>query len=109
MQVDETQVPYLCRVYRRLASEIGLEATLKVYQLFGGRQINFPQRMFIRSYIVSCIQTEYTGKNIRELAERYDYSERWIREIVLERPPEQQIAENSGNAAKSEKFLQRIP
>ena len=86
MQIEEQQIPYLNRVYRRLAGEIGLEDTLRVYALFAGRQINFPQKLFLRPYIVAQIQAEYTGKNVRELAERYEYSERWIREIVQERP-----------------------
>ncbi len=85
MQIEEQQIPCLNRVYRRLAGEIGLEDTLRVYALFAGRQINFPQRLFLRPYIVAQIQAEYTGKNVRELAERYEYSERWIREIVQER------------------------
>lgn len=82
MNITEDNIPYLNRVYKKLVAEIGLENTLKVYELFGGSQVNFPLKLFIRDYTVSEIRRAYDGHNIRELADKFGYSERWIREIL---------------------------
>ncbi len=82
MEINADNIPYLSRVYKKLATEIGLENALKVHELFGGSQVNFPLKLFARDYTMAQIRSEYTGHNIQELAEKFGYSERWIREIL---------------------------
>lgn len=72
----------LNEVYRDIADEIGVENTLIIYRLFRGTQISFPSRLFSREYIHKAIINEYNGKNIPQLAQKYNYSERSVQRIL---------------------------
>lgn len=69
-------------VYSELAGTVGLDATLKIYLKYKGQQISFPTKLFSNEYIEEQIIEEFDGRNYRSIAQKYDYSERWIREIV---------------------------
>lgn len=69
-------------VYKDIADEIGLENTLVIYRLFHGTQISFPNRLFSKEYTHQAIVNEYDGKNISQLAQKYNYSERSIWRII---------------------------
>ena len=69
-------------VYAELASLIGLESMLQVYLQFKGQQVTFPVKLFSKEYTTQQIQAEFNGGNIKELAKKYGYSERWVRELL---------------------------
>lgn len=69
-------------VYQEIIDELGLETTLKIYEMFKGLQINFPVRLYNSDYIKGCIMEEYNGSNLKALSRKYDYSQRWIRKIL---------------------------
>ncbi len=69
-------------IYREIANEIGIENTVAIYRLFHGTQISFPTRLFSKEYIHKAIIEEYDGKNIFQLAQKYNYSERTIWRIL---------------------------
>ena len=69
-------------VYKELSEIIGLDATLKVYLRFKGQQISFPVRLYNPHLIQQNVIKEYDGYNIRELAKKYDYSEKTIRRMI---------------------------
>ncbi len=69
-------------VYREIANEIGIEKTIVIYNLFHGTQISFPNRLFSKEYTHSAIIKEYNGKNVPQLAQKYNYSERTIWRIL---------------------------
>ncbi len=69
-------------VYRDIADEIGIENTLIIYKLFHGTQISFPSRLFSKEYTHKAIISEYTGDNVTQLAQKYNYSERSIWRIL---------------------------
>ena len=69
-------------VYRDIADEIGIENTMAIYRLFHGTQVTFPNRLFSKEYIHSAINREYDGKNVPQLAQKYNYSERTIWRIL---------------------------
>lgn len=69
-------------VYREIADEIGIENAVAIYRLFGGTQIMFPSRLFSKEYIHKAIVNEYNGKNILQLAQKYNYSQRSIWRIL---------------------------
>lgn len=69
-------------VYKEICEMIGIEATLKIYLRFKGQQINFPVRLYNTHLIQMNVIKEYDGTNIRELAQKYDYSERTIRRMI---------------------------
>ena len=69
-------------IYKDLAEEIGIENTLKVFDMFKGTQVSFPAKMYSKEYLHNKIINEFNGKNIKELAKKYGYSERTIRRII---------------------------
>ena len=69
-------------VYREIADEIGIEKTIVIYNLFHGTQISFPSRLFSKEYTHKAIIKEYNGKNVPQLAQKYNYSERSIWRIL---------------------------
>lgn len=69
-------------IYAELAEIIDIEVVEQIYSQYKGQQITFPMRLYSKSYIENLIYQEFTGKNYRELAQKYEYSERWIREIL---------------------------
>ena len=71
-------------VYREIADEIGIENTVAIYKMFHGAQISFPNRLFSKEYIHKAIVEEYNGKNVLQLAKKYNYSERTIWRILKE-------------------------
>ncbi|MBP3414039.1 MAG: Mor transcription activator family protein [Clostridia bacterium] len=72
----------LNEVYREIADEIGIENTVVIYRLFHGTQISFPSRLFSKEYTHKAIIKEYNGKNVHQLAQKYNYSERSIWRII---------------------------
>ena len=69
-------------IYREIADEIGIEKTIAIFNLFHGTQISFPNRLFSREYTHKAIIKEYNGKNVLQLAQKYNYSERTIWRIL---------------------------
>ena len=84
-------------VYKELSEIIGLDATLKVYLRFKGQQISFPVRLYNPHLIQQNVIKEYDGYNIRELAKKYDYSEKTIRRMIRD------SLEDTGDAEDEEK------
>lgn len=72
----------LCGAYAEIASLLGVEATLKLHSRYRGTQVSFPVELLSREYIFEKIKEEYNGKNIRELATKYGYTEKWVRKIL---------------------------
>lgn len=69
-------------IYQEIADDLGEETAVAIYELFKGQQIMFPQKLYRKEYIYSYILEHYTGKNIRELSQKFGYSDRRIRQIV---------------------------
>ena len=78
----DSDISGLNEVYREIADEIGIENTMVIFNLFRGTQISFPSRLFSKEFIHNAIITEYNGKNISQLAQKYNYSERSIWRII---------------------------
>lgn len=69
-------------VYREMAEIIGVESTKRLYEDFKGQQITFPQRLYAREYVEEYVKKNYDGKNLKELARKFSYTERHIREMI---------------------------
>lgn len=69
-------------IYEEIAKTIGEEETMKLYENFRGQQITFPRRFFSVEYVARYVNENYDGSNMRELARKFDYSERRIREFL---------------------------
>lgn len=77
--------------YQALAEVIGLENALRAAQCLGGLVYYFPKldRVLIEKRD-ALIKKEFNGNNYKELARKYSLSERQIREIVRNKPAENQ-------------------
>ncbi|MBE6737529.1 MAG: Mor transcription activator family protein [Ruminococcus sp.] len=68
--------------YSELASILGVDAVLKIHDKYRGTQISFPVELFSREFIKAQIIEDYNGRNIKELASKFGYTEKWIRKIL---------------------------
>ena len=84
MDTKEIESEYLNGVYNEIANTLGIEAAVKLYSTYRGQQITFPVNFFTTEFIASRIVAEYDGKNVRQLATKYGYSEKWIRKMIKE-------------------------
>lgn len=71
-------------IYMEIASAIGEETAIAIHKLFKGQQILFPQKLYKKEYIYKYIRENYNGRNVRELSQKFGYSDRRIRQIISE-------------------------
>ena len=69
-------------VYKEMVDLVGYDNTIKLFAYFKGQQITFPIKLYKSEYIKKLLQKECDGKNIKTLAKKYGYSERWIKELI---------------------------
>lgn len=82
--IDKNKIKgeYLNGAYSELAGLLGIDAVLSLHSKYRGTQIFFPVELFSREFIMNQIVEEYDGHNIRELATKYGYTEKWVRKIL---------------------------
>jgi len=70
-------------LYREIAEEIGVENLLKLSRIIGGATFYLPREdRLLLPLRDKKILDEYNGYNTLELAQRYEVSQRWVRQIV---------------------------
>ena len=79
---DKLKASQLNGAYAEIAAILGVDAALKLHNRYRGTQISFPVELLSREYIFEQINNEYDGTNVRELATKHGYTEKWIRKIV---------------------------
>jgi len=72
-------------VYSEIANLLGEEAAIQIHKAYRGQQLTFPVHLYSKEYLVDKIVKEYDGKNIKQLATKYGYSEKWVRNIIKEK------------------------
>lgn len=72
----------LVEIYNQLIDLVGIENTEKIYRNLKGQQITFPMRLYKTDYIMKEVIERYDGKNLKELASEYGYTERYFRELL---------------------------
>lgn len=82
--IDKSKIKaeYLNGAYSELAAFLDIETVIKIHSKYRGTQIFFPVELFSREFIAKQIVAEYNGSNVRELATKYGYTEKWIRKIL---------------------------
>lgn len=71
-------------IYKEISEEFGFDVAIRMYQTYKGMQITFPTRLFNPDYVKNQIPIEYDGTNIKQLAKKYEYSEKTIRRMIKE-------------------------
>lgn len=84
MDISNIKCEYLNGAYSELANLLGIEAVLKIHSAYRGQQITFPVQLFSKEFLKKQIVDEYNGYNIKQLATKYGYSEKWVRQILKE-------------------------
>ena len=88
---EQIKLDSLPEFYQDLAEIIGLENTLKAAQKLGGLVYYFPKLdKILLEKRDALIKNEFNGINYRDLARKYELSERQIREIIRNKPSEKQ-------------------
>ncbi len=82
MSSKKLKPEHLNGIYAEIANLLGVDVAAQLHRQYRGTQISFPVELICREYIFDQIKKEYTGTNIRELATKYGYTEKWIRKIV---------------------------
>ena len=75
----------LNEIYKEIADELGIETALSIFRMYHGTQVSFPNHLFSKEYIRRAIHREFNGKNARQLAKKYNYSERSVWRILKEK------------------------
>lgn len=71
-------------IYSDISEVIGVDITILLFKYYKGLQVTFPTRLLSKEYVKEQIKKEFDGANTKELARRYAYSERWIRQMIAE-------------------------
>lgn len=82
MDPKDIECEYLNGVYAEIANLLGVEAALTMHTAFRGQQLNFPVNFFTSDFIREQVLREYDGGNVKQLATKYGYSEKWVRNII---------------------------
>ena len=82
MDLSEIKCENLNSIYNELADLLGIDAVLKIHSAYRGQQITFPVELFSKEFFVWQIVNEYNGYNVKQLATKFGYSEKWIRKIL---------------------------
>jgi Mor family transcriptional regulator len=77
-------------VYDLLESVAGKEKAQKIYAAFLGCKVYFPKRIFMKIVRDRRIYKAFDGSNYKELAERWNLSERQIKRIIAKEIAERQ-------------------
>lgn len=82
MDPSKLKCAYLNGAYNDIANLLGMDAALKLHAAYRGHQITFPAQLFTKEFIAAQIVNEYNGYNLKQLATKFGYSEKWIRKIL---------------------------
>ena len=69
-------------IYKELSEKLGVSAAVEIYRMFRGQQISFPVRLLDPKQVQIEILRAYDGTNLRDLANRYGYSEKSVRRML---------------------------
>ena len=82
LETENIKGEYLNGVYNELANLLGIDVVLKIHASYRGQQVTFPVELFSKEFIAMQIVREYNGHNVKQLATKYEYTERTIRKIL---------------------------
>lgn len=76
------KIPMYNGIYEDMVDYLGLDITIKVFERYKGQQVTFPVKLHSMDYIISQVSDSSNGKEIKDIARKYDYSEQWIRRMI---------------------------
>ena len=73
---------YYNDIYNEISSAFGRETAEGIFKMYRGQQITFPMHLYNVKKLRKRLIEEYDGSNLKELAAKYDYSEKTLRRIL---------------------------
>jgi Mor family transcriptional regulator len=81
--IPQVEIEDIPESYQDMAETVGVKNFLQLLKIVGGATIYLPLPIsVIKEARDRAIIREYTGKNLKELAVKFNLSETWIRKIV---------------------------
>ncbi|TPR26251.1 hypothetical protein DY120_00710 [Apilactobacillus micheneri] len=68
--------------YKEINCLVGTKSMLKIFNYYRGAQITIPSHLYNRKLAASQVVKLYNGSNLKMLAKKYGYTEKWVRKIV---------------------------
>lgn len=68
--------------YKQLDELLGSELLLRFYKEFRGTQLNLPMKLYDRKGAAEAIQKNYPAMSVKELSDKYGYSQRWVKQAL---------------------------
>jgi Mor transcription activator family. len=81
---DLSKNPEFAGIYKDIADIIGPENVYLIYKNLRGQQVTFPKKLFTTEYTLRMVMEEYNGSNMKQLAVKYEYTERHLRRLLKE-------------------------
>ena len=72
----------LSDIYIEIADKTDVKTAITIYEMFRGQQVQFPQKLYSKKFMYRYIKENYNGNNVRELAQKFGYSDRRIRQML---------------------------
>lgn len=69
-------------IYKEISDIIGPEATYALYKSMRGQQLTLPKKLYTKEFILKEIQIRANNVDIHQLALEYDYTERYLRQLL---------------------------
>ena len=69
-------------IYNEISSAFGIETAEGIFRMYRGQQITFPMHLYNVKKLRKRLMDEFDGTNLKELAVKYDYSEKTLRRIL---------------------------
>ena len=82
--VEKVDIASLHHFYRGLSELVGVDSMLKIYRQYKGMQMTIPAHLYDRNLAAKRVREEYNGQNQQELARKYGYSQKWVRQVAKE-------------------------
>jgi len=76
------EIEALQKSYKQLSDLVGEETMLRIYEEYRGTQLNLPMKLYDREKSQTVIVKEYPRLSLKELSDKYGYSQRWIKKVI---------------------------
>lgn len=71
-------------IYKKIDELLGTDEMLRFYHEFRGTQLNLPMKLYDRNGTITAIKENYPRLTEKELADKYGYSQRWVKRVISE-------------------------
>ena len=82
--VVSSESEYYHDIYRELAELIGVQNTKKIWERLHGLSVQFPQRLYSRTYSREFVREHMDTMTIKDMAIQLSLTDRRVRQIIKE-------------------------